>query len=185
MLANISVSYTKFHHILAVLPSTVISCLDTATIDRLKTEVVAQSMTTNTELLDQLFQDIPFTGRPSQHLRALRKLGQRIGAAGDVVRHRSQRSLPIDLVEVVTMQKTGPLEELGKLADEMLAITPGTQHVQAVQPAAEVDAVKRVQGMNKGVEPFNPGQRPEICRAHISSGSDLVVHGNEISEWSE
>ena len=106
-------------------------------------------MPTNTELVDQLLQDTTLTGRPSQHLRALRKLGQRIGTTENVVRHRLfQRSLPRDLAVVVTMQDLTS-GGIGKAGRRNVGNHARNLTCTGCIPAAEVVIVKRLQGMNK------------------------------------
>lgn len=178
-LANITVSTTKFNHALAALPASLVMNLDDDTIaamdyEKLKAEVLEQTLPTKSELFDDFLQANPLlTGKPSQHLRSIKKLATQVGVSEDLVRHRFQKSLPNNLAVVLATQKTLPLEELGRLADELVALTPGVQHSQTVHDSTmDVTAVKRPTNKSTALEPFTPGQRPKVCRAHLYYGPE-------------
>ena len=176
-LSNITVSSTRFHHALSALPGSVVMCLDDDIIeardyDKLKIEVLEQTMPNRAELFDQFLQNSPLAGRPSQHLQTMKRLAQQVGASEEMVRHKFQKSLPAHVALMLATQKTSSLEEIGRLADELIAISP-VQHTQEVQESSlDVDVIRRPTKTTTSLEPFTPDQRPKVCRAHIYFGPE-------------
>ena len=189
-LRSITVSTTKFYHVVAALPPDVIAklppaTLDSADYDALKTDVVSMFEKTKPELFESLMKSSTITGKPSVFLQEMLSIAKQIGIDDQLVRHKFLQALPHNIAPVIASQKELKLEQLGKLADELMPLLNAAQSVNTV--ASNYNAAGRSsspaharkpqnfntprrgnhQNKNLGLTPYANDQLPKICRAHI------------------
>ena len=180
-LSKIVCSQTKFYHALSSLPPDVITRMPAAAIEeedytKLKDAVISSYEQTKPELFERLISTTTMTGRPSIFLQDISNTAQKLGITGDLVRHKFIQALPSSISPVVATQKDLSLQQLGKLADELMPFAQS--QCMAVQPAAtsksasnpSTASTKTSSSIPTGVRPFNSNQRPVVCRAHIYFG---------------
>ena len=115
-------------------------------------------------------------------------MAKKVGVNDDMVRHRFQQALPPTLAPVIATQKTLPLDDLGRLADELVPLLQ--QQVSCELRSSLDDSVKHVSSYKRSdkpvnfvrnstsssssslnLVPFSAGQRSKICRSHIFFGN--------------
>lgn len=178
-LAHITVTTTKFYHALAALPPEVVGQLPASTLssqdyDSLKAKIVELHEASKPEILDRFLRDRPMTGRPSQYLAEMEQLAAKAGLGEEIVRHRFQKALPSNVGPIIATQKTTPLADLGKLADELLSLCANGLAINRVprnepspsNSSGPQDSV-RSHSLSQDLRPFSANQRPKICRSHI------------------
>lgn len=170
-LANITITSTKFYHSLAALPPEVVGQLPASTLASqdysvLKTKVCELHEATKPEILDRFLQDRPLTGKPSVYLAEMEHLATKAGLGNDLVRHRFQKALPPNIAPIIATQKSTPLDDLGKLADELCSFTDNIAINRASSFRPQTDQ-SHTNKYRTDLTPFAPDQRPKICRAHI------------------
>ena len=145
-LASIKADTSKFYHVLASLPPTTISKLDSSVLTgkdytKLKSAVTELHERSKPELFDQLITKVQLTGRPSLYVKELQELAGKVGVGDDLVRHKLLQSLPPTVGAVLAAQKELTLHQLGKLADVLLPLlqspclaVPAEQQQQQFQP---------------------------------------------------
>ena len=115
-------------------------------------------------------------GRPSHFLADMRKVAAKVGVSDDLVRHRFQQALPATIGPIIASQKASPLDDLGKLADELLTLCPRGEAVCSIKaspiPSKQpyVKPFINYKDSNRSdltLTPFSSGQRAKICRSHI------------------
>ena len=132
------------------------------------------------EMLDKLMKTTTLTGRPSVYLQEMMNIADRINVGDDMVRHKFIHSLPPSISTAVATQKNSSLQELGKLADELMPYI-GNNHYQAAMNVNTSRSSGHQQNNNSnrnknnnsvpyGLRPFNESQRPKVCRGHIFYG---------------
>ena len=131
---------------------------------------------TKPELLDKLMKTTTISGRPSLYLQELATLADRIGASEDIVRHIFLQALPKSISPVIASQKDLSIQQIGKLADELLPFLINTQ-IMAVKPPASTNAQTdqtdgRLNQTNNnstkyGLRLYKPDQKQKICWAHL------------------
>ena len=105
--------------------------------------------------------------KPSAFLGEMRATANKLGVNDDLVRHRFQQNLPTVIAPIVASQKTLSMDELGKLADDLMSfrsVSSGVSHINIKNIEAKGTLKK------SNVQPFHEGQRPKICRSHIYYG---------------
>jgi len=183
-LRNVTVSSTKFYHILSALPAEIVSKLPATVItsksyETIKEAILSMYERTKPEMLDKLMATTSISGRPSIYLQEMSTLADRIGASEDIVRHKFLQALPASISPVLASQKEIPLAQLGKLADELLpyfsdGVVKTISHVQPRDKGNSHSRQRNVYNENGannsipfGLRPFNSDQRPRVCRAHL------------------
>ena len=141
----------------------------------LRDSILSTYEKTKPELLDELMKTTTISGRPSLYLQELATLADRIGASEDIVRHKFLQALPKSISPVIASQKDLSIQQIGKLADELLPFL-NTQ-IMAVKPPASTNAQTdqtdgRLNQTNNnstkyGLRPYKPDQKQKICRAHL------------------
>ena len=188
-LASISVSSTKFYHAISKLPIETVTHLDDSVVtsndyDKLKDAVKLYHESTKGELFDTLLQNTPLTGKPSHFLIEIKKIANQVGANDDLIRHRFQQALPSNLAPLIASQKNLPLDDLGRLADELIPLLRD-QSICEVGTGSNKDSsfgknnfhtfnkphVSNFSTKSLTLKPFSDGQRPKVCRCHIFFGS--------------
>ena len=106
------------------------------------------------------------------------------------MRHRFIQALPPALGPAIASQRDAPLDQLGKLADELMPFTKvSALQVQAANDVQEVNRIQEARpanarptsstnwnarptsSTNRDLIPFWEGQRNRICRSHIFYGN--------------
>ena len=182
-IARISEPTTKFYHILASLPSEIVSkiphtILQAANYDSLKNSVISTYEQSKPEMLDKLMTATSITGKPSAYLNELASLATRIGVSDDIVRHKFLQALPSSISPVVASQSMLEIAALGKLADDLVLYfnrNEPTVNQLSRAPSPHVNYRNRSPSRNNantasGIKPFHDNQRPKICRFHIYYG---------------
>ena len=177
---RISEESTKFYHALSALPPNVVASLPLDSINnekysQLKDEVVAHFENSKPELFNKLITSTQVAGRPSQYLRELRSIAQKVGVGDELPRHRFIQSLPSSIAPVLASQKDLSLDQLGRLADELQPLSLQNQSFLATAEEKIIPKPANVQRPARsnspaipiGVRPFGNSQRPLVCRAHI------------------
>ena len=180
-LKGITATQTKFYSVLAALPAEVVAKLPASIInakdyDMLRDSILSTYEKTKPELLDKLMKTTTISGRPSLYLQELATLADRIGASEDIVRHKFLQALPKSISPVIASRKDLSIQQIGKLADELLPFLNNTQ-IMAVKPPASTNAQTdqtdgRLNQTNNnstkyGLRPYKPDQKQKICRAHL------------------
>ena len=180
VLSRITQSPTKFYHVMGVLLATTVARLSLETLDSqnyevLKAAVLFQVERSKPELFESLIHPSILKGRPSICLSNLQKTASQVGVGDDFVRHRFLQSLPSNISPVVAAQTNLNLYELGKLADDLFAMTDLKTHVNVIENRSFKHEKRRPTIQDtptrlSGVQPFHSGQRQRVCRAHIYYG---------------
>ena len=173
-LAHVTNCTTQFYHAIAALPPEVINTLSPAILDAkdfqtLKSAVLSEHEKTKPELFEKLIAATTMCGRPSAFLTDIQRTAEKLGIGEELVRHKFLQALPTTIAPVIASQKTLSLAQLGVLADELLTFSK--QSVFAVKQAPTSSHNYQPQAARQsnqpGLQPFSPGQRPQVCRAHI------------------
>ena len=180
-IVGIVTSSTKFYH---ALPVETVSNLDDAILqasdyDQLKEAVERYHEKSRGELFETFLQETPLTGKPSHFLLQMAKVAKKVGVGDDMVRHRFQQALPPSLAPVIASQRTLGLEDLGRLADELLPLLKITESTSSVSSERHSVNSNRFASNNPSssdsrsltLVPYSPNQRPKVCRSHIFYGS--------------
>ena len=167
-LANITASKTQFYHSLSALPPEVVSQLSSSELtsqdyDELKKKVIELHEASKPEILDSFLRDRPLTGKPSHYLKEMQRLATKAGIGDDLVRHKFQQALPSNLAPIIATQKSTPLSDLGKLADELYSFSANSMAINRVPHKIPSSS----SGQITSLTPFHPDQRPQVCRAHV------------------
>ena len=121
--------------------------------------------------------------RPS-YLASLRQTAAKVGVGDDFVRHKFTQALPSSLAPVVAAQTTLSLQQLGKLADELIPLTNSMSICSATQPHTTYpkdnnspqrftqNNSQNFNSYSRTVTPFSQNQRPKVCRSHIFFGPE-------------
>ena len=128
ILAGITQSSTKFHHILANLPVRIINQLSdnvvsTADYDKLQKALVALFARSKPELFDTLVsQNGIIMQKPTVYLQQLRKIAAQLDVKDDFLKIKFLKALPNTIRPLlVTYDPTTSLEELARVADTLMA----------------------------------------------------------------
>ena len=133
-LKRITVGETKYFHVLASLPPTLVArlspqILETHDYDEIKAGVIAMHERTKPELFSKLIAKTTMSGRPSSYLQELNEIASKVGVADDLVRHQFIQALPSTISIVLAAQKDLTLPQLGKLADELSPLFLSLIHI--------------------------------------------------------
>ena len=90
--------------------------------DELKEAVQSSYEKTKPELFSKLISETKMTGRPSAYLHELLAIANKVGVGDDLVRHRFKQSLLSTIAPVVAAQQELSLQQIGKLADELMPL---------------------------------------------------------------
>ena len=136
-LAKITISSTKFYHIIANLPTTVLDKLDKSTItdpdyDKLKLAIVDRYEKSKPELFRRILTSKTMTGKPSVYMHELQVIAEKVGVGDDFVKHQFLEAAPPSISSVLLSQNDLSLTQMGKLADSMLPYIKSTE-VNAIE----------------------------------------------------
>ena len=180
-LKGVTVSATKFLHVLATLPAHIVTKLPENIVlsnkyELLKDAVLSIYEETKPELLDKLMSNSTLSGRPSVYLAEMLTVAARIGLNDTIVRHKFIQNLPDAIRPVIAAQQDLPTGQLGKLADNLLPYfnkQTNVLHVEETTPFSR-NSNARVQNSNAsgrniphGLRPYSQDQKPKVCRAHL------------------
>lgn len=181
-LASITSVTTQFFHALAHLPPETVSRLPESILsgkdyELLKAAVVSYHEQSKPELFDEFMRSTPLVGRPSHFLAEMKRVAAKVGVSDELVRYKFQQAVPQSMAPILASQKGSSLDDLGKLADELLSLCPVSSGVNSVaQATSQTQRSLRHEGTNAsgsknlGLTPYRPEQRPRVCRAHIFYG---------------
>ena len=185
-IARVKTNETKFHHILAALPPTIIVRVPTATLnsknyEELKSCIIDLYEQTKPELFNQLIGSKVMQGKPSVYLEEIRRTASKLGVTDDLVKHKFLQAVPSSISAVLASQKNMDLVELGKLADELVVFSQSYKPISAVDQTSVTHqhsvglprhTSSPTSNLSKGVQPFHKNQRPKVCRAHLYFGTE-------------
>lgn len=200
-LNNIKQESTQFFHAIRGLPMNLLDRLPPDVIQSesysaLQPAVLALVERSKPELFESLMTSDALIGRPSVCLTKLQQMGKRVNVGDDFIRHRFLQSLPPAIVPVLQTKSKMSLDDLGSLADELVAMSTTSHSSQPIQqvnapyqkrstnpfdynfqhtPRRETASPHRRSqiarpGTHPNVRPFHNNQKPRICRAHIYYG---------------
>ena len=128
ILAHITISSTKFHHILSNLPLKVINQLSDEVIsssnyEQLKKALISLFTRSKPELFDSLVnKNKIMCDKPSTYLRELRKIAAQLSVDDSFVKLKFLNALPSNIRPLlVTYDDSTSLEELARVAETLLA----------------------------------------------------------------
>ena len=175
-LRKVSVPVTKFYSVISALPAEIVTKLPPTVLqnknyEELKTTVLNMYEKTKPELLDKLMKATTITGRPSIYLNEMIAIGNQIEVGDDVIKHKFLQALPSTIAPVIASQKELRLDQLGKLADELMPLlAQKTTPINLAQASPANSPQQQQQFSSKippGVKPYSATQKPKVCRAHI------------------
>lgn len=173
---------TMFDHVLSALPPNIVVKLPPSTLQSfsygiLRDEIIQQYERSKPELFEELISKHEMTGRPSTFMCELQAIARKVGVADDLVRHKFTQALPANIGPVLAAQRELSLTQLAKLADELVPlVAPPISCLTINSPSSNAHEhenrnVRRpTSASSSGVQPFHPGQRPRVCRAHVYYG---------------
>lgn len=188
-LRKVTTSETKYFYILSSLPpETVIRLPSTLLVqkdyDVLKKTVIDLYESSKPELFEKLISSTVMTGKPSLFLEEISRLANKVGVTEELVKHKFVQSLPGSISPVIAAQQDLNLQQLGKLADELMPLAHKCLAVEAIhQPSPSTTTYTKNPSatresrtsspthMHDSVRPFHRDQRPVICRGHLYFGS--------------
>ena len=127
VLAKITASATKFHHILSSLPVDVTNKLsedviDSNDYDNIKSSVIALYSKSAPELFDALLsQNNIMCSKPTLFLQEIRKLASQMNLNDDFLKIKFLKALPNHVRMSLVTYNSDNLEELARVADTLLA----------------------------------------------------------------
>lgn len=155
-LANITVSSTKFTHVLSHLPmqvinklsDTVISCNNYATLKDGLIQLYARSIP---ELFDSLIvKNNLCCTKPTLYLQELRQLGERLNVDDEIIKCKFLKSLPDNIRASLIAYDTSSLDEMARTADTILAYNTNNNPVHNINPNDNFSSIYNVnQRLNK------------------------------------
>ena len=105
-LRNITVSSTKYYHVLSALPPEIVSKISASVLneqsyDALKNALIQIHERTKPELFARLISKTRMTGRPSNYLQELMSIADKVGVGEDLVKHQFTSALPPSIAPVI------------------------------------------------------------------------------------
>lgn len=183
VLAKITVSSTKFHHILSNLPLRVINQLSDEVINssdygELKQSLISLFTRSKPELFDSLVnQNNIMCDRPSTYLRELRKIAAQLGVDDSFIKLKFLKALPSSIRPLlVTYEESSTLEELARVAETLLAY--GSSNA-SVNNSANVSMVEGRQGSRPASQNRDNGNRgpnfTSACQDNVFSRTFVSI----------
>ena len=176
---------TKFYHVLTALPPSIANNLSNEVMESENYNIIRQTVIdiyeqTKPELFNKLATktSMTITGRPSVFLQELRSIATKVGINDELVKHKFISALPSNVGLVIASQKEFTLQQIGKLADELMPLL-------SISPSNQVSTVNEIRTNNSssnkternprddrnpvpyGIRPYRPDQKPRVCKAHI------------------
>lgn len=188
-LRGVTSEVTRFYHALSALPANVIGqissdILEERSFESLKNSIKHLHQRSKAELFNQLMASAVMSGKPSAYAVELLGIARKVGGSEELVRHKFIQALPVSIRPVLMTQSDLSLTRLAQLADELvpMAVAPCFA-VTSKDPESSFSFERNVPlpprhrcgaassaGIPIGLRPYNPSQRPRVCRAHIYFG---------------
>jgi len=185
VLAHISSSKTKFHHIMAALPEDIAMNLilsDNEDYEELKKAVLTSLKANKYDLIEKALSSIELADRkPSQILIEIKRRFADIGLTPDdaIIKSRLLKALPPQAQTALVGHDSVSVEQYAQIADSIMAVASFSQ-----VPSGFIGAVKNEhtngrdnynqqsqrRDFSNAIRPFYPGQRPKLCNGHIFYG---------------
>lgn len=191
-LAKITLSSTKYHHVLSHLPEDIASNLtlsDDSDYEKLKEEILSSLKQNKHLLIEQALSRVEIGDkRPTQLVVEIKKRFSDIGLPAEecLVKSRLLSALPCHIKSALVGHDSLPLDQYAKVADSMLAVAQpkdnflqigavrdDTSHYNQQYRRNYTNQSNNTNNRNVddkktyAVRPFFPGQRPRICNSHI------------------
>jgi len=105
-------------------------------------------------------------------------MAKQVGAQDELVRHRFQQALPANLAPIIASQTTLGLDELGRLADELVPlikdqVTCDLRNINSFpKNRPNYSNSQNLTSKSLTLQPFSEGQRSRVCRSHIFFGKN-------------
>ena len=124
-LAGVTNPTTKYYHALSHIPASTVGRLSATILsgtnyDDLKTAVVTFYESSKPELFNSLMSSKTLVGWPSDFLCDIRQVAAKVGVNDDLTRHRFIQALPDSIGPIIAAQQGLTLDQLGRLADELV-----------------------------------------------------------------
>jgi len=198
-LAKVTRESTQFFQCLSALPASLVSRLPSNLITEqkyteLKDAILGLVERSKPEIFESLLRTEQLVGKPSVCLSVMQRTASKVGVGDEFIRHKFLNSLPASITPVLAAQTTLNLQQLGSLADQLVAFADAKPaHCAQIQPshtAAQSSYSSRQQSSSHNrsqspsnsrqqshdahpsTRPFHRGQRPKVCRAHLYYGKD-------------
>ena len=184
VLAGITQSTTKYHHIMAALPEDIVANVLTDEIvgyEDLKKAVLDHLKANKHELIEQALAAVELGDkRPSQLVADIKKRFNDIGLKADdtIIKSRLLTALPTHLRSALVGHEEQSVDQYAKIADSMVAVAAPATPFSSVNATYSANNDRQPPRNNNfrnntnrfSVRPFHPDQRPKICNAHIFYG---------------
>lgn len=196
ILARITKSETKFHHVLSALPEDIAINIDIDTCsdyEKLKEAVLLSVKPNQHELIDQALRGVELGDkRPTQMVSEIRRRFSQIGLEAEekIIKSQIIAAVPHSIRSALVGHENTSVEEFSKIADSMLSIAStqsnpflvgtvtGDFNRQRNQRVEQQWTSNRPANFSKfsnkftkfEVRPFYEGQKPRVCNAHIFYG---------------
>ena len=191
-LAKITLSSTKYHHVLSHLPEDIafnLTLSDDSDYEKLKEEILSSLKQNKHLLIEQALSRVEIGDkRPTQLVVEIKKRFSDIGLPAEecLVKSRLLSALPCHIKSALVGHDSLPLDQYAKVADSMLAVAQpkdnflqigavrdDTSHYNQQYRRNYTNQSNNTNNRNVddkktyAVRPFFPGQRPRICNSHI------------------
>jgi len=204
VLSKITASQTKFHHVIANLPTVVMAQLTDTQIasndyETIKNDVIKLFTKSSPELFDTIMSKTHITcTKPTLYLNELRKLANQanLGLSDEFLKIKFIKGVPDSIRPMLATHAADSLDELARVADTMLAYNP-SMSVSHVPPPR--DCTPNPSSFNQAHKPritmnvknfatdnipyalraFHATQKPQVCRAHLYYGN----HARSCKPW--
>ena len=179
-LNRVTTETTKFYQVLAKLPAHIANRIPRSVIQSenygdLKRFLLRAQDRSKTEILDKLSSEQKIIGRPSAFLQELMSAADRFTIGEDLIRHKFLRAPPPITAQIIQARQDLSLNELGRLADDMVAFNNTGSKVEetAFRVGRQIKNTTSNDSSTKiplSLTPYKKGQRQVVCRAHLFYG---------------
>lgn len=192
VLANITNSKTKYHHIMSALPEDIAMNIitdDGEDYDALKDAVLKSLRANKHELIEKALSSIELEDRrPSQLLIEIKRRFAEIGLTPDdtIIKSRLLKAMPPSVRTALVGHAEVSVDQYAQIADSIMAVASfrpePTNYLAAVSQEDRRESARsydrreptrysdRRSTFSSSVKPFYDGQRPKMCNAHIFFG---------------
>jgi len=179
ILANITKSETKYHHLISFLPEDIACEVISPTVktyEDLKSAVINYLKANKHQLIETALSAIELGDkRPSQLVNAVKKRFAEIGLKADdaIIKSRLLTALPFHIRTALVGHEAAALEQYAKISDSMMAINQTSSTFVPCNQIGTKFPAEQPHFRKKTYLPklFYEGQRPVICNAHVYFGN--------------
>lgn len=183
ILAKVTVSSTKFHHVLANLPLKVINQLSDEVISSSKYEHLKQALISlftksKPELFDSLVnRNKIMCDKPSTYLRELRKIAAQLGVDDAFIKLKFLNALPSNIRPLlVTYDEGTTLEELARVAETLLAYGSNGKIENSNANVSVVDGRSNYNSVNRNRDTFQRSSSSRVySRDNVYSSANVPL----------